>query len=192
VNFIDDLIVTYIETCKGGRKMTEKELFDEFKSNIYRTCYYMLKNQQDAEDVTHEVFIKIFQADYHSIEKLKPWILSIAMNECRNFLKKHSRMVLFADFQLWTKGMKSEEETEDLFEKKELKKELIHFISLLSPKLKEVIILKYMHHQKNEEIASILDIPLGTVKSRANKGLLRLKKLIGEQKSPTFDREAME
>ncbi|MFE8702945.1 sigma factor [Cytobacillus sp. FJAT-54145] len=55
--------------------MTEKELFFTYHQDIYRTCYYMLQNKQDAEDTCHEIFMKIFQKDYQSIEKLKPWML---------------------------------------------------------------------------------------------------------------------
>lgn len=172
--------------------MTEKELFDQYKTDIYRTCYYMLKNQQDAEDVAHEVWIKIFQSDYHSIEKLKPWILSISMNECRNFIKKKSRLLLFADFSFLSKKMGTQEAAEHQVEQNESKKELIQFITMLSPKLKEVILLKYMHQLRNDEVAAILQIPLGTVKSRSNKGLHQLKKLMGEQHDSYFDREVVE
>ncbi|WP_051253579.1 RNA polymerase sigma factor [Paenibacillus alginolyticus] len=70
--------------------MTDKELFEQFHMDVYRTCYYMLKNQHDAEDVCQEVFIKIFQQDYQTIANLKPWMLNIAMNTCRNFLRKHN------------------------------------------------------------------------------------------------------
>jgi RNA polymerase sigma-70 factor, ECF subfamily len=172
--------------------MREKELFEQYKNDIYRTCYYMLKNKQDAEDVAHEVWIKIFQSDYHSIEKIKPWILSISMNECRNFLKRNSRLLLLADFSLLSKKMGSQEAAEDQAEQMENKRELIYYISLLSPKLKEVILLKYMHQLRNEEVATILQIPLGTVKSRSNKGLIRLKKLMGELNDSYFDREVVE
>lgn len=155
--------------------MTERELFEAYKLDVYRTCYYMLKNQHDAEDICHEVFIKVLDKDFNSIANLKPWILSIAMNECRNFLKKKSKILLLKDFAGFSKNVKSRQRVEEEVELAEGKEELVHLLSKLKPKLTEVLVLKYLHSLKNEEISRVLNIPVGTVKSRANKGIAILR-----------------
>ncbi|MDQ0493641.1 RNA polymerase sigma factor [Paenibacillus brasilensis] len=54
--------------------MTEHELFHNYNKKIYRTCLYMLKNSQDAEDVCHDVFVTVFRQDWSSVTHLRAWI----------------------------------------------------------------------------------------------------------------------
>jgi RNA polymerase sigma factor (sigma-70 family) len=161
--------------------MTEKELFEQFHKDVYRTCYYMLKNQHDAEDVCQEVFIKIFQQDFQKIANLKPWMLSIAMNMCRNYIRKHSRISVGQEFMNWITGIIDSKRVEEQVELKEQKENTVDVIHHLNPKIREVILLKYLHELKNEEIAKVLNIPLGTVKSRANKGIVQLRKMMEDE-----------
>jgi RNA polymerase sigma-70 factor, ECF subfamily len=161
--------------------MTEKELFKQFQKDIYRTCYYMLKNQHEAEDVCQEVFIKVFQQDFQKIVNLKPWMLSIAMNTCRNHIRKQSKISLGHEFMIWITRIIDSQRVEEQIESKEQKKHLAELIHRLKPKIREVILLKYLHELKNDEIAKVLDIPVGTVKSRANKGILLLRMMMEEE-----------
>lgn len=73
--------------------MTERELFDSYNKDVYRTCYYMLRNAQDAEDLCHDVFVTVFRQDWRSVEHTRAWILRIAMNQCLNLLKKKAGSV---------------------------------------------------------------------------------------------------
>jgi RNA polymerase sigma factor (sigma-70 family) len=164
--------------------MEQKELFAHFYQDVYRTCYYMLQNQHDAEDICQEVFIKILQQDYNQIANLKPWILSIAMNVCRNYIRKHSRVFVGQEFFTWLVDKIDPQRVEELIELKDQRDQIALFIHKLKPKIREVIILKYLHECKNEEIASMIKIPLGTVKSRASKGILELRKIMESDYSP--------
>ncbi|GJM73960.1 hypothetical protein HMSSN036_61760 [Paenibacillus macerans] len=71
--------------------MTERELFDCYNKDVYRTCYYMLRNAQDAEDVCHDVFVTVFRQDWQRIEHVRAWIMRITMNHCLNLLRKTGR-----------------------------------------------------------------------------------------------------
>ncbi|KOS00606.1 RNA polymerase sigma factor, partial [Paenibacillus polymyxa] len=64
--------------------MTDRELFELYKEQIYYFCYYLMQNQADAEDVCQEVFVKALLADRSKVQDLKSWILRIASNECSN------------------------------------------------------------------------------------------------------------
>jgi len=68
--------------------LTERELFVSYNKDVYRTCYYMLRNAQDAEDLCHDVFITVFRQDWRSVEHTRAWIMRIAMNQCLNLLKR--------------------------------------------------------------------------------------------------------
>ena len=69
--------------------MTERELFDSYNKDVYRTCYYMLRNAQDAEDLCHDVFVTVFRQDWRSVEHTRAWIMRIAMNHCLNLLRRN-------------------------------------------------------------------------------------------------------
>lgn len=163
--------------------MTHKELFEHYHKDVYRTCCYMLKNQHDAEDVCQEVFIKILQQDYKQIANLKPWILSITMNACRNDIRNRSRVFLGTEFLQWVMNKIDPKRVDEQFEEKEQKEQIASYIHKLSPKIREVIVLKYLHELKNEEISHMLSIPLGTVKSRSNKGVHELRGMMETYRS---------
>lgn len=152
--------------------MNAKEFFDAYKTDVFRTCYYMAQNVQDAEDLCQEVFVKALQQNFQQIEKPKPWLLSITMNICRNYLKRKKRIVLMD----WIWQTAAPERVEDTYEAKERQSELMQILQTLPEKIRSVIILKYLHQLKNEEVAAILQIPEGTVKSRCNKGIQTLRK----------------
>ncbi|MBP1934053.1 RNA polymerase sigma factor [Ammoniphilus resinae] len=146
--------------------MTPREVFELYKEDVFRTCYYMLQNQQDAEDVCQDVFIKAFERDFLTIEKVKPWLLSIAMNTCRNFLKRRSRQGIWD----WTKKLMDPHSSEKKLINEETRSELFQILGELPEKIRSVVILRYFHDLSYEEIAEVLQIAVGTVKSRCFKG----------------------
>ncbi|RXT07788.1 RNA polymerase sigma factor [Ammoniphilus sp. CFH 90114] len=158
--------------------MTPRELFERYKEDIYRTCYYMLQNQQDAEDVCQEVFIQAIKHDYQRIEKLKPWLLSMTMNACRNALKKRNRLALWN----WTKTWIQPNQSETNVLQSEVRSELSHVLQELPEKIRSIVILRYYHDMKHEEIAEALGIPVGTVKSRCHKAHQTLQGKVKVQK----------
>jgi RNA polymerase sigma-70 factor (ECF subfamily) len=76
----------------------------------------------------------------------------------------------------WVKQAIDPRKVEENYEAKELQSELNRLLGCLPEKIRCVIVLKYLHQLKNEEVAAILQIPLGTVKSRCSKGLRLLRR----------------
>ncbi|OWA36842.1 hypothetical protein B9G55_01825 [Saccharibacillus sp. O16] len=72
--------------------MTNQELFEAYRSDVYRTCYYMLGQAADAEDQCQEVFLTAFRADRSGIDTLKAWLLRIAVNRWINLVKRRSNL----------------------------------------------------------------------------------------------------
>ena len=71
-----------------------KELFHTYYKDVFRACYYMVQNKYDAEDLCQDVFAKALCEDFQAIQNQKSWLLSIAMNMSRNYLKNNKRMIL--------------------------------------------------------------------------------------------------
>lgn len=71
--------------------MTGREMFEAYKEQVFRLCYWIMQNRSDAEDICQEVFVKAILSDRSKIRDLKPWLLKIASNECRKVLKRRKK-----------------------------------------------------------------------------------------------------
>jgi RNA polymerase sigma factor (sigma-70 family) len=158
--------------------MNEKDLFENYKKDVYKTCYFMLHNEADAEDVCQEVFISVFQHDWKNVEHLKTWLMRVAVNHCLNHLKKINRFKA-KEIKLQLQPFSpAENATELIAEERESAKACIRLLSQLPLKMRTVVSLRFMNELSLNEIADILSIPLGTVKSRLNKGLKHMKFIV--------------
>ncbi|MBP1996703.1 RNA polymerase sigma factor [Paenibacillus eucommiae] len=156
-----ELFNCYIDKqLKGGLILTAEEFFYTFKLDVERTCFYMLQHRQDAEDMCQEVFVKAIQSGFKSIENKKPWLLSITMNMCRNHLKRKNREVLLNRL----KQIFVTISVENTYEGKEMQTELQIKLQQLPERIRSVLVLKYLHQMKNEEVAQILHIPVRKIK----------------------------
>ncbi|ANE48033.1 hypothetical protein SY83_18990 [Paenibacillus swuensis] len=154
--------------------MTNQELFYTYNMEVYRFCYYLLRNAADAEDMCQDVFLKALVCDRSGIPEtaLKAWLMRIAVNTCTNATKRSKlKLIKEAIYYGWRGTSGLNESAETVFEGHWERQELNELLNQLSDKLRKVIILKYLNDCTNQEIADILSIPLGTVKSRVHKGL---------------------
>lgn len=148
----------------------------------------MLQNKYDAEDLCQDVFAKALSEDFQSIQNQKSWLLSISMNMSRNYLKKMKRLLLKEnlDFLSLIRVDKSQN-IEQTIQLNENKSELVDLMNKLPVRIRKVMILKYVHDCKDREIAEILKIPEGTVKSRLFKGKKLTKEFIQVDENLLFE-----
>ncbi|MCM3786098.1 RNA polymerase sigma factor [Neobacillus mesonae] len=153
--------------------MTERELFDSYHKDVYRTCYYMLHHAQDAEDACHDIFITVFRQNWSNIEHFKAWIMRITMNHCLNVLRKNKtkrekqQLVQIQHDQ--SAGLVKSPDT--IVIERATAEEYAVLLSQLPDKLRAVVTLRYSSDLSTAEIAEALGIPAGTVKSRLHKAL---------------------
>lgn len=160
--------------------MTDRELFETYRTDVYYLCYYMLHNTADAEDICQEVFIKAFQSERHGIERMKPWLLRIAVNLCKNHLNRRKRGVLKELKHFLLDPDRRHEAADQHLEREETGLEVEQWLRSLPVKIRTVMTFRYINELTLPEIAETLDIPLGTVKSRLSRGLNMVRKQIGE------------
>ncbi|MFD2671477.1 RNA polymerase sigma factor [Marinicrinis sediminis] len=156
--------------------MTDRELFNTYNKEVYRTCLYMLGNPMDAEDICQEVFIRAFRQDWQKIEYVRSWLLKIAVNQANSFLRKKQfsqtkQRMLEAFYQKETSSPVSK-----MIEDDETKTEFTQLLQKLPVKMRAAITLRYLNDLSLSEAAEVLNIPVGTVKSRLHKGLKLLYK----------------
>ena len=139
----------------------------------------ILKSKELAEDVYQETFLRVCRSfsSYRRESSEKTWITSIAVNICRDYLRSSwkKRVVVTEDFLTYS----SDTDTEELIEKRNEKKELLEAIMKLPDKYRQIIHLYYYQEMDVKDIASVLKIPGGTVKSRLFKARNLLYGLMG-------------
>lgn len=159
---------------------SNRELFEAYNKAVYRTCYYMVHDTADAEDLCQEVFITVFRSQWQDVEYIRAWIMKITVNACLNHLKRSRSLQqkVAQNLHLWNGN--SETAVERLIEQKETELEWAGYLSKLPVKIRAVLTLRYMHDFSLAEISEALSIPLGTAKSRQHKGLKMMRRILLE------------
>ncbi|WP_254362058.1 RNA polymerase sigma factor [Paenibacillus sp. MZ04-78.2] len=180
-------------TRKGDeQELTDRDLFDTYRRDVYYLCHYMLHNAADAEDICQEVFLKAFQTDRQGVERIKPWLLRIAVNRCKSHLDRRKRGVLKELKHFLLERRRDTEAADEALERKETELETERWLRALPIKNRTVMTLRYIHELSLQEIAETLNIPPGTVKSRLNRGLRQMRKELGKNNPNLKGAECLE
>lgn len=154
-------------------------LVEEYGDDVLKIATVILKSKDLAEDVYQETFLRAVRAysGYRGESSEKTWLISIAVNICRDYMRSawKRRVVVTDDFLIYSDNT----DTEEIIEKKSEKQVLIKAIMKLPNKYREIIHLFYYQELGVNDIAKILKIPGGTVKSRLFKARALLHDMIG-------------
>jgi RNA polymerase sigma-70 factor (ECF subfamily) len=162
-----DLVL--IRRCQAGDEEAFGLLFEKYKNLVYRTTYLTLGTHADAEDILQEVFLQV----HRSLDGYDPargafstWIYRITVNRCLNWRRSRRRVESLEDVADEEAG--SIRSPADCYETDD---SVRRALDRLSSKLRVVVILRHYWDLSYAEIAEIMDVPLGTVKSRLNLAL---------------------
>ncbi|MBE6043028.1 MULTISPECIES: RNA polymerase sigma factor [Clostridium] len=167
-----------VKRAKHGDKEALIKLIMDRKQDYYKLAYVYMKNKEDALDVMGDMILIL----YENIYKLKKeeafytWSKTILVNCCKKALRKSSRVILLEDIK---EREKNSCKCDEIADEKDQKIIIDEHISKLKGKYQEAIKLRYFLDLDYSTIASILKIPIGTVKSRVYIGLKRLKESLG-------------
>jgi RNA polymerase sigma-70 factor, ECF subfamily len=182
---MDALINKRIKEVLKGDQNAFAEIVELFQDKLYRVCYRMLGNKHEAEDIAQEAFVRAF-INIHTFDtnrKFSTWLYRIGTNLCIDRIRK-KKPDYFLDAEVaGTEGLNMYSQiasTDELPEEEVLKMEMQdrvqYEISRLPDKYRAVIVLKYMEDLPLQEISDILEMPLGTVKTRIHRGREALRK----------------
>jgi len=158
-------------------------LIQQYKNNIYGYSFYMLKNRMDADDVTQEVFIKIWNnINNFKITSAKTWIMRTTHNLCIDYLRKRKISVgkmysIDDEFIENLAGVGNDSNPQKQTHQNIMVSKVKEKIQLLPENLRSIFILYELHGLKYREISKALDIPINTVKVY----LLRARKKLQEE-----------
>lgn len=164
-----------INQCLKGNTGAFEPLVERYKKLVFNTAYRMMRSREEAEDITQEAFIRIYNslARYNPEYKFSTWALKITTNLCLDNLRKRKGETLPIDeqFNLCDEGLTPEEQ----YLRKENQNKVLKAINNLPDKYKEFIILFHQRNLSYQEIMDITGESLTIVKNRLYRARQMLK-----------------
>jgi len=159
-----------VRRCLRGETDAIQELVVRFQAEVYGLCVRLLNHRHDAEDVTQEVFLRIFRSlgCWDATRPLKPWIMGIAVNRCRTWLAQRARRPELVDY---LQDIVAGPRTDDAAE---LLQEIYAALADLRLEYRTVFVLFHEQGQPYEEIALALERPVGTIKTWLHRARLEI------------------
>ncbi len=172
----------WLSAAKQNNKRAWEKLVKENESLVYHIAYRMMQNEEEAKDVSQEIFIKVYRNLQKFDEKstFSTWIYRIAVNTCIDALRKKKGKEVVS----WEEQTQHQKENvtdttetpEEVYLQKEKQLQIIDMIQNLSPEHKAVLLMRDMEDMTYGEIAECLSVSLGTVKSRIARAREQFKK----------------
>ena len=174
-----------VERYLAGDMAAFDELMIRYERHVYRVCYRFVENRDDAMDLAQEVFIKAFEhlGTFRRESSLKTWLFSITVNVCRTRLQRQKRSQRLKQVLSGILRVQSTPSVEENAMTNESDQALWSLIHSMDEKHRIPIVLRYYHDLSVAEIASILQIPEGTVHSRLNTARRHLHSVLKEGSS---------
>ena len=172
ITYVDENLIIRMAAGDGA---AFKELYEETASAVYGFALSILKNKHDAEDVMHDAFIKVYTAavTYKPMGKPLAWILTIVRNLCYTKMREGGMCEDISEYE----DLVSVGEQDSVLEKVILQEAL----SKLDFEERQIVVLHSLTGLKHREIAEILELPTGTVLSKYNRSIKKLKKQLEEK-----------
>ena len=187
---IDSLDQPLVSRCLDGDEAAWEELVRQHTRQVYGLCFRFTNSAQEAQDLTQEVFLRVFKTikSFRSAEgSFHTWLARVT----RNLLIDHyrrTRQERVTDSiedqlpMLQETGVAAAARPDQALAGREAGEILQATLQKLSPDLREAVILRDLQEMEYREIAEVLAIPEGTVKSRINRGRAELARLLRKQK----------
>lgn len=173
-----------IEKWQSGDMDAFEALFRQYERLVFKTAYLMTGSKEEAEDVLQEVFMSVWKSR-HTFNptrgKITTWLHRIIINHCsRKHHKKRAVTISLEDKVYDLPETKSHQPEEILVTRLEYDR-LLEAMNSLDSKHRSVLVLRYFNDLSYGEIAQVVGIPLGTVKSRINHALKSLRQQLSIQ-----------
>jgi RNA polymerase sigma-70 factor (ECF subfamily) len=181
-----------VRRCLRGDEQAVRTLVEHFQAEVYGLCVRLLSHRHDAEDVSQEVFLRVFRSlrRWDSSRPLKPWIMGIAVNRCRTWLTRRARRPELSDYLQDVVPAPASDDAAELL------REIEAALHDLRPEYREVFVLFHQQGHPYEDIAEVLERPVGTIKTwlhRARmemldrlqrRGMIAPEAAVGEEAAP--------
>jgi RNA polymerase sigma-70 factor (ECF subfamily) len=181
----EDLLL--IERCKKGDQAAYSQLLRKYQNSVYNLCRKMVRNPEEARDLTQEAFVKTFATldRFNPVYAFSSWLYKITANLCIDHIRKQRMKMLSIDEPFeGDEGAISrqledrKQRPDEMSENSEVRSAIQAAIDRLPEHYRVILIMRHQEQLSYEEIAQALDIPLGTVKARIHRAREGLKALL--------------
>jgi len=177
-----------IEKASEGDAGAFEILVERYEKGVYNLAYRLIPDRDDAMDITQEVFLKAFQAlpKFRGDSRFSTWLHRVCVNACLDFLRRKQRTQTYSlDEPINLKESSVVREVrddsgsvEDVIETKSLTESVLMALNSVDEAHRTVIALSDIRGYSYQEIADMLGISIGTVKSRLHRGRMAIRKLL--------------
>jgi RNA polymerase sigma-70 factor, ECF subfamily len=183
---LDTTDAELVEKCRAGDRESWEIIVRRRHLRIYNLAFRFTGRFDEAEDLTQEVFLKVYRT-LHSYRPesgaLETWIVRVARNHFIDHYRKHKAERTHTDvLEDHHEGVASPtvrvETPVQALDRKEAAAQVHRLLALLPEDQREAVILRDLEELSYEEIAVLLELPIGTVKSRINRGRIELARLV--------------
>jgi len=172
-----------VERCRRGDALAWEALVRRYQARVYGVAFHYLRDPEEARDLAQDVFIKVYRnLDSFTGDAFLPWLLRMARNAAIDRIRRKKARPPAEDvpveenISLAADGPSPEDSWLS-----DSKKRLVHrAMGHMSDQNREMILLKEIQGLNLQEIADLLDVPLGTVKSRSNRARIELARKVVE------------
>ncbi|WP_409969974.1 RNA polymerase sigma factor [Bengtsoniella intestinalis] len=177
----------WIAAAKAGDQAAFEQLLELYQQKVYALCLRRCTNPDDAQEAAQEALIAAWQGlpFFKGESSFSTWLYRLTANACTDFLRREGRHAnrVGASFDNPDAPLHIPDTApspHQALEQSELRTAIDAGLARLSDQHREVLLLRTMHQRSYDEIAQILDLEVGTVKSRINRGRLQLRKFLQE------------
>lgn len=176
---------TLVRRCLRGDAGAIRLLVERFQGEVYGLCVRLLNHRHDAEDVTQEVFLRVFRSlrRWDSSRPLKPWVMGIAVNRCRTWMAQRTRRPELADYLQDTAAGPEADDSAELLS------EIQAAVAELRQEYRAVFVMFHEQGQPYEEIAEALERPVGTIKTWLHRARLEVLERLKQRGMVSSDAE---
>ncbi len=179
----EDLVVEFVRT---GSRGAFAEIYGRYKDKVFNTAYRIVGDYEGARDVAHDVFVKVYveARGFRFRSSFSSWIYRIAINRSLDESRRNKRRRSHTSMDAMGEELPSHsrrDQPDSVAIEREMERELLQALDMLSPKLRTVIALRYFEALSYDNIAEIIERPVGTVKSRLRRAHRKLGRLLGER-----------
>lgn len=170
-----------------GNERAFREIITRYNGVIYAAVRSIMGNSDETDDTVQEIFVKIYKGlpRFKGKARFSTWAYTIARNEAINALNRRKKNLY--NIEEFNNLAASNDTPEEAYSKKESALNLENYIKRLDKDYRAVIELRYLADKSYLEVADIMDIPIGTVKTYIHRAKLRLKELM----TTTFQNEQL-
>lgn len=168
-----------IEAAKSGDQEAFRHIVERYQGAVYNLAYRMLGTPEEAEDAAQEIFVRIYRqlGRYDPERKFSTWTLAIATNYCIDQLRRRRMQLVPLDNIIpWARTRDSGPEGEAL--SSESRDEMQRLLKRLPEKYRAPLVLRYWEDLSCAEIAEILGVPEGTIKTQIHRARKQLGKML--------------